>query len=127
MVDFLYHKFSKRISESQSVGPCDQYARQEKLSVASYNSKMLTFETTIYIGSRSTSPTSLSLLMSLDAIEGQDTGVRVSLRGGPQSRLQSSAVEKDGTSFQHTRRDGVVLRRVYQGSTNTDLFKDFIA
>jgi hypothetical protein len=64
---------------------------------------MPTFEITIYVGYKSTSYTNLSLLISLAAMEELDTGVEGGLqRGPPWSMLQSSAVEKDSTFFQHT-------------------------
>ena len=66
---------------------------------------MPTFEIIIYIGYHDTSLTNLSLLMSLAAMEGLDIDVGGGLRRvPPQSRLQSSVAERDGTFFQHMRK-----------------------
>ena len=83
MADFLYRKFGRSISE-RSIGRTLRsigWTRKTIRRIA--QQRMPTFEITIYIGYRNTSPTNLSLLMRLAAIEGRDTGVRGGLRRGP--------------------------------------------
>jgi DDE superfamily endonuclease len=87
---------------------------------------MPTFEITIYIEYRNTSLTNLSLLMSLAAMEGLDIGVGVGLRRGP-VQVTKFGRGKRWHILPAYAQDGIMLRRVYQGSTDSDLFEDFIA
>jgi len=60
--------------------------------------------------------------MSLAAIEGLDNGVR----GGP-IQVTKFGRGKRWHILPAYAQDGIMLRQVYQGSTDSDLFKDFIA
>jgi hypothetical protein len=65
--------------------------------------------------------------MSQAIMQGLDIDIRGSLRSGsPHSRLQSSVVKKMAHSSSIPQ-DGIMLRRVYQGSTDSDMFENFIA
>ena len=80
MADFLYRRFRKKnikqIDRSDSaINRLDENDDPSHRTTTG----MPTFEITIYMGCRSTSPTNLSLWMSLAAMEGLDIGVGASL------------------------------------------------
>jgi hypothetical protein len=89
---------------------------------------MMAFEITIYIRCHDTSLTNLSLLMSLAAMEGLDIGIGVSLqKGSSPVQVTKFSCRKRWHILPVYAQDGIVLRRVYQGSTDSDMFEDFVA
>ena len=84
------------------------------------------FEITIYIEYRSTSPTNLSLLISLAVMEGLGIGVGGGLQGSSSPGYKVQSRERWHILPAYAQ-DGIILRPVYQGSTDSDLFEDFIA